>query len=146
MRLFLFFISAIAILAIFFFGTMYVIDYRDMSARDLVRAEHAKSLKTALERYRAAHGKYPAPFTNNYIMDLKTALVDGGFLAAIPTDPFWIGSQNNQYTYVSADGIKYGLWFHLELSSGKIPAGGGCLTGVGTVGTGWWGQPPDCPF
>jgi hypothetical protein len=41
---------------------------------------------------------------------------------------------------------KSGVQVGLESAGGKIPAGGACLTGVGTAGTGWWGQPPDCPF
>jgi hypothetical protein len=140
-----FVIGGIAVLAISFFGTLFVLNSTDNRPRDSLRAEHAKSLKTALEKYRSARGKYPAPFNDNVIFDLKPELVDGGFLPIMPQDPFW-NTPPNQYRYVSGDGKGYGLLFHLELASGKIPAGGACLTGVGTAGTGWWGQPPDCPF
>jgi len=143
----LFVIGGIAVCASSFFVTLFVLNYYDNNRpRDSIRVEHAKVLKTALEKYRSARGKYPAPFLDNVIFDLKGELVDGGFLASMPQDPFWETSTGNQYRYVSADGTTYGLLFHLESADGKIPAGGKCLTGVGTAGTGWWGQPPDCPF
>jgi hypothetical protein len=146
-RLLLNVFGGMAVVAISFFGTLFILNYSsgDSSARDASRAEHAKMLKGGLEKYRAARGKYPAPFGNNPATDLKAVLVDGGFLSAIPQDPLWALTEN-QYRYVSVDGAKYGLLFHLELPSGKITAGGKCLTGAGTALTGWWGQPPDCPF
>lgn len=146
-RLLLNVLGGIAVVSISFFGTLFILNYwdGDARARDALRAEHAKLLKSGLEKYRSARGKYPAPFGNNPAADLKLILVDGGFLSAIPQDPLWALTEN-QYRYVSIDGSKYGLLFHLELSSGKIAAGGKCLTGVGTTLTDWWGQPPDCPF
>jgi hypothetical protein len=73
-------------------------------------------------------------------------LVDGGYLKAIPQDPDLNAVGTQQYRYVSGDGKTYGLLFHLQFPTGNIPAGGNCLTGVGTAKTGWWGQPPECPF
>ncbi len=146
-RLLLNVLGAIAVVAISFFGTLFVLSYwdGDAKARDALRAEHAKQLKAGLEKYRSARGKYPSPLANNPATDLKPILVDAGFLSGIPKDPLWALTEN-QYRYVSVDGTKYGLLFHLELPTGKITAGGKCLTGAGTAATDWWGQPPDCPF
>jgi hypothetical protein len=136
--------GACAIVAASFFGTLLVLDHWPYKNRDSLRASDARALKSALEKFHAAHGNYPQPFPANPVTDLKAALVDGGYLPSIPDDPLW-GRTENQYYYVSG-GPSYGLLFHLEAANGKIPAGGRCITGVGTAGTGWWGQPPDCPF
>jgi hypothetical protein len=136
--------GGIAVVAIFFFGTLFLLNNADSRTRDSVRGEHAKSLKAALEQYRSMHGSYPATFFDNPITDLRAALVGGGFLPTIPVDPLWADAER-QYRYVSA-GKTYGLLVHLELANGKITAQGACLTGVGTEGTGWWGGLPDCPF
>jgi hypothetical protein len=101
-------------------------------------------LKDALERYFQKHGKYPAPYGDNNIIDLKDELVGEGFLEKMPQDPKWGGSR--VYRYVSSDGESYGLYIHLEQKTDFGPAGGSYLTGVGTDGTGWWGQPPEFPF
>jgi hypothetical protein len=135
--------GALAIVLIFFFGTLLTLDWwNTLPYPDSVRAEHASSIKAALERYRAARGHYPAPFGDNPLTDLKNELVDGHFVAAIPKDPIW-GLGEKQYRYVSV-GEGYGLLFHLQYANGKIPEGGSCITGVATQG--WWGNPPFCPF
>jgi type II secretory pathway pseudopilin PulG len=136
--------GGMAVVAISFFGTLFILNNADSRARDSLRTEHAKLLKAALEQYRGAHGSYPATFFDNPITDLRAALVGGGFLSTIPVDPLWADTER-QYRYVSA-GKTYGLLVHLELANGKIAAQGACLTGVGTDGTGWWGGQPDCPF
>lgn len=123
----------------------YVDEYRTSVARDEQRAADAKMLREALERYRAARGKYPHIYGDNGFNDLKADLVDTGFLKAIPEDPLWRGT-GKQYRYVSADGTKYGIMFHIEQAKGDIAAGSPCLTGVGTKDTGWWSEPPPCPF
>jgi hypothetical protein len=133
--------GAIAIVVIFFFGTLFALDYLDP---DGVRATHAKSLKSALERYRSERGHYPAPFPDNALTDLKGELVDGGYLTSIPKDPVFGATGKNQYRYVSNSGGNYGLLFHL--GAANAPAGSTCLTGVGTAGSGFWGQQPNCPF
>jgi hypothetical protein len=136
-----------AVVAVFFFGTLFLLDSLEPRGRDRdsIRADHAQSLKAALERYRASRGSYPFPFPGNALTDLKKELVDGGYLRTIPQDPLW-GLKDNAYQYVSTHGKNYGMLFHLERASGRIAAGGTCVSGVGTAGTGWWGQPPDCPF
>jgi hypothetical protein len=136
-------LGAFAVVAGSFFGTLFVLDHWPIKSRDAIRAEDAKSLKLALEKYRAAHQGYPV-LPGNPITDLKSFLVDGGYISSIPDDPLW-GTTDNRYRYASV-GSSYGLLFHLESSTGKIAAGGNCITGVGTNGVGYWGPPPDCPF
>lgn len=143
LRRLMLFIGALAIVASFFFGTLFVIDWMDtLPFPDSARADHARSIKTALEAFRASKGQYPTPAGDVPLTDLKKDLVDGKFIAAIPKDPT-AGFGPNQYRYVST-GAAYGLLFHLQFPTGKIPAGGACLTGVATQG--WWGNPPACPF
>jgi hypothetical protein len=72
-------VGGIGIVAGFFFGTLLILDSIDAASRDAIRAQHAKILKAALERYRATHGAYPSPFPDNSADDLKSALVDGGY-------------------------------------------------------------------
>jgi hypothetical protein len=144
LRLFLMSIGGLAIVALFFFATLFVLQYLDPGARDRTRAEHVKSLRTALENYRNARGSYPI-YPDNPVDDLKKDLVDTGFITAIPADPLRGSPGGQQYRYVS-DGKLYGLLVKLENGNGKIPAGGLCLTGVGVKGSGIWGGPPDCPF
>jgi hypothetical protein len=144
MKVFLKAAAGLAVVAIFFVGTLSILERRDSQSRDVARIEHAKSIRAALERYHTARGKYPSPFSNNPLEDIKSSLIEGG-LSIVPTDPLWAADTEKQYRYVSG-GPSYGLLLHLENTTGVIPAGGACLTGVGTDGTRWWGQPPDCPF
>src|SRR4051794_31634871 len=78
-----------AVVATFFFGTLFILNDADSRTRDSLRAEHAKSLKVALEQYRGVHGTYPATFFDNPVTDLRAALVGRGFLPTIPVDPRW---------------------------------------------------------
>lgn len=128
-----------------YFVQVHLLDDGSAAIRDEQRASDAKLLRDALERYRTANGKFPSPYGDNSILDLKVALVNGGFLKSIPTDPSWNGTAK-EYRYVSSDGVKYGILFNIEKAQGDILAGGSCLMGVGTQGTGWWGEPPRCPF
>jgi hypothetical protein len=135
--------GAFAVVAGSFFGTLFVLDHWPFKNRDAIRAEDAKSLKLGLEKYRAAHPSYPI-LGDKPVTDLKGFLVDSGYISSIPDDPLW-RTTDNQYRYAS-DGSSYALLFHLESPAGKIAAGGKCITGVGTNGSGYWGPPPDCPF
>jgi hypothetical protein len=137
-------VGAVAIVAAFFFGTLFILDHRDAGkTTDDIRAEHAKLLKDALELFKKARGSYPV-FVDNPVDDLKKDLVEGNYLRSIPIDPSR-ATKGWQYRY-SSDGKAYGLLFSLEFPRGKIPSGDACLTGVGTSGAGFWGHPPDCPF
>jgi type II secretory pathway pseudopilin PulG len=144
LRLLLMSIGGLAIVALFFFATLFVLQYLDPGARDRIRAEQVKSLRTAIENYRNARGSYPV-YPDNPVDDLKKDLVDTGFITAIPADPLRGSPGGQQYRYVS-DGKLYGLLVKLETGNGKIPPGGLCMTGVGIKGSGIWGGPPDCPF
>lgn len=137
-------LGGLLILVLSFFGTLKVIDYFSSNRPDAIRARHAAAITTALEKFRAARGSYPFPYSNNPISDLKSALVDPHFLTEIPTDPQFVEPEN-QYRYVSLNGKAYGLLLNIEPSSGK-PGITKCLMGVGTEGTSWWGEPPTCRF
>ena len=135
--------TVLGFMAIWFIGLG--IKHSRSAERDRQRVVDVQILEAAFERYRAAHGKYPSPYGDDGIWVLSKDLVDGGFLPVVPDDPLWAGT-DRQYHYVSMDGQRYGLLVHFELKHGAVPAGGACLAGVGTAGTGWWGQPPDFPF
>ncbi|MDO8398903.1 MAG: hypothetical protein Q7T45_13890 [Bradyrhizobium sp.] len=149
MRKILLSLGAIAILTASFFGTLWILDKIDPeppsssavrpSGPDLVRVEHAKTVKAALEKYRSARGSYPAPFTGNPLSALKPHLVDTGYLKAIPEDPDPAPGTSKQYSYASDKGTVYGLSLIMK-------SGGRCVTGVGASGRGWWSNAPDCPF
>jgi hypothetical protein len=93
---------------------------------DQLRAGTAKQLMAALEKYRNAKGAYPL-FPNNRIVDLKTPLVDGGYLIAIPPD---LGDAQPM-RYISTTGTSYGILS----TKNRQP----CLIEVGVTNTGWWG-------
>lgn len=131
-------LGGLSIVAVFFFGTLTLLNTRDARMRDALRAEHAGMLMRALDRYKATRGKYPGPFPDNPAEDLAPQLVGGGYLSAIPRDPL----PGNTYRYTTAGATgdqRYGLKVTLE-------RGGNCITGVGTQGSGWWPALPKCPF
>jgi hypothetical protein len=122
----------------FFFGTLFLLNSMDKRSRDALRVEHAKLLKSALDRYFKTRGSYPSPFPDNPVDDLNSFLVGGGYLSSIPRDP--LPSQSYRYTTAGpAELQRYGLKFSMEQS-------GDCLTGVKFEGSGWWGTLPTCPF
>lgn len=139
-RIITYIVGGAAIVLAFFFGSLVVLDYMDRRAIDSVRMEHARLLKSALEGYRAAHGQFPV-LPDNSIDDLKSAVVDGGYLAAIPNDPSR-KSKGWQYRYAS-DGKAFGLLINLD--AGGFFTTAPCVTGVGIAGRGFWGVPP-CAF
>lgn len=119
-----------AIVLVFFFGTLFILNWWDRPPDlDPLRASHAKQIGAALEAYRRKTGHYPTPFPDNPLADIQK---DIG--ASLPQDP---GGSANQYRYVSIDGNRYGLLFHLQ-------GGGTCVSGVGVTGTGWWLNAPEC--
>jgi hypothetical protein len=136
--------GGVGIVAVFFFVTLFVLNYMDSRARDALRVEHLKVIMAALEKYHGTRGAYPV-FTPAEVDvgNLKQALVDGKYLATIPNDPFW---PDKPYHYASFTGGSYGLLIHLELANGKITAGGTCMVVVRAPPDGWWGRPPDCPI
>jgi hypothetical protein len=104
-----------------------VIDLRrpQLSPPDQARADIAKLLMAALEKYRSAKGAYP-PLPNNRITDLKATLVDGGFLKEIPSDL----TDAQPMRYISTTGTSYGILS----TKNRQP----CLIEVGVNNTGWW--------
>jgi hypothetical protein len=136
LKIFLVVIGAIAIVAVFFFGTLSILSAMEAKSRDAQRAAHAGLIKAALQRYHDTHGTYPQ-FPDNFVDELKATLVDGGYLNSIPHDPL----PDRAYLYTTGGVVNgYGLKITLERS-------GECLTGVNTVGNNWWGGAlPACPF
>jgi hypothetical protein len=131
-------VGGVAIVAASFFGTLFLLNSMDSGKRDAQRKEDVKILRSALGQYRAARGVFPGPFPDNSADDLKAALIDGGYLKAIPRDPL----PPRSYRYTTAgvtDGQRYGLRISTERE-------GECITGVGFEGAGWWGKLPSCPF
>jgi hypothetical protein len=117
-------ISAAALCVVF---VLLIIDSgRPQPSPDQVRAGTAKQLMAALEKYRSARGTYPQ-FPNNRITDLKTPLVDGGYLNAIPHDL----ADAQPMRYISTTGTSYGILS----TKNRQP----CLIEVGVTNTGWWG-------
>ena len=127
-------IGAIAVLAAFFFGTLYAMDFVDRRTRDGRRVETAKAVMAALAKFRAAKTSYPIlPNRDGYITDLAPFLVTGGFIGEIPPNP--PGAEPTRY--YSDDGKSYGLWLHFERSEN-------CKIEVDAKNTGWWGNPAIC--
>jgi hypothetical protein len=117
-------ISAAALCVVF---VLLIIDSgRPPPSPDQVRAGTAKQLMAALEKYRSARGAYPL-LPNNRITDLKTTLVDGGYLIAIPHDL----ADAQPMRYISTTGTSYGILS----TKNRQP----CLIEVGITNTGWWG-------
>ncbi len=140
-------IGGMAVVVSSFFGTLFFLDNmetKSVKTGDDLRAEHARLIMTALEQYRSKNGTYPIfPAPHDVpATDLKNELVKAGLLARLPEDPVWPETPR----YVSYNGKAYGLLFRIQVAKGKIPATGQCLMGIGTSGTGWWGEPPNCPF
>jgi hypothetical protein len=139
--------GAVAIVLLFFFGTLFVLDSAIPRWRNHARAGDAAAIKRALAGYYKTHGSYPGP-TDTLAENLKPFLVDEGFLSEIPRDPL-----NEiplfRYQYVSDGKAFYGLFIHLELSElqGET-SGSACLVGVGIEKTRVFGDPPPpaCPF
>src|SRR5882757_5754128 len=93
--------GGVAILVLFFFGTLFTVDYVLPSWRNGTRAEDAKTINRALAAYFKKHGAYPGP-TDTPVDRLKGFLVDEKFLTEIPQDPV-LGDPLYRYHY-SSDG------------------------------------------
>jgi hypothetical protein len=93
---------------------------------DQMRADTAKLLMAALEKYRSAKGAYPR-LIDTPISDLKSTLVDGGFLKEIPPDL----RDAKPMRYFSDTGTYYGILS----TKNRSP----CRIEVGIRNTGWWG-------
>jgi len=146
MRLLLRVTGGLAIVMIFFWGTLFILGSPEYVNNQL-RAKHVRVLADALEKYRQAQSGYPV-LSDNPVDDLKRELVDRKFLEAIPSDPARAAT-GRQYRYAGG-GRAYGILVTLEAEpslfglTGTKPAFT-CVAGVNIKGSGAWGDPPACP-
>ena len=148
MRRLLLALGALAVVMASFFTTLLILNYLDSQrtpaeTRNAARAEHARLLKAALEKYKAARKSYPALADFNDVSNLQSDLVGGGYLAEIPNDP--LSAKGRRYRYAS-NGSVYGLLFDLEAGPEETPAEGTCLSRAKADTTSFKGYAPDCPF
>jgi hypothetical protein len=111
--------------------------FNTSKARDQLRVEQVRVIKSLLEQYRGGKKVYPGPFRDEPAENLSNILATTGIITTIPQDPSHVS-----YRYTTdgvSDGQSYGLKVTLE-------NGGECLTGVNFERKGWWGAIPPCPF
>ena len=148
-RRFLLVLGALAIVVTSFFVTLQILNSLEtprtpVEMRNATRAEHARQLKAALEKFRAAHkNNYPASADFNDVSNLQRDLVGGGYLAEIPSDPQ--SAAGKKYRYAS-NGEVYGLLFELEAGPNGAPPAGICISRAKSDTTSFKGFAPDCPF
>ncbi len=157
-RRFLLVLGALAIVATSFFVTLQILKFSDtppapptppapltpLQAKDAVRVQQVRTIKAALEKYKADHGSYPV-LPENDASDLQRDLVGGGYLTEMPKSPGPAGAKNGPL--YSSNGKVFGLLVSLEAGAPGIPAGGGCLARAdGDHSSKFWGNLPDCPF
>ena len=137
--------GGIAIFVLFFFGTLFFVDFVLPSWRNNTRAEDARVINRALAAYFKKHGAYPGP-TDTPVERLKRFLVDEKFLTEIPQDPLQ-GNPLYRYHYSSDGNTFYGLVIRLEATNlpWRSTNQGLCLTGVGLETTRVFGNPPPRP-
>jgi hypothetical protein len=147
-RRFLLILGALGIVAASFFTTLLILNSMEtprtpVEIRNAIRAEHARLLKAALEKFRAAHKTYPASPDFNDISNLQRDLVGGGYLTELPSDPQ--SADGKKYRYAS-NGMVFGLLFELEAGPDGTPAAGACISRAKTDTTSFKGFAPACPF
>jgi hypothetical protein len=147
-RRFLLVLGGLGIVAASFFTTLLILNSLEtprtpVEMRNAIRAEHARQLKAALEKFRAAHKTYPASPDFNDISNLQRDLVGGGYLTELPNDPQ--SANGKKYRYAS-NGNVFGLLFELEAGPDGTPAAGTCISRAKTDTTSFKGFAPDCPF
>lgn len=135
MRILLKVLGGLAVVFVFFVGTLLTLQFYDPKWRDEARISNIKSVMEALERYRASTGAYPVipPKLDAPLSELAGRLADVGFTSSLPSN--LPGAPPSRY--FSADGKSYGLWLRLERT-------GDCRIEVNAANTGWWGQQPPC--
>ena len=137
MREFLRVLGAALIALFLFYAFVFVNFYVSQDDPQLALAFEKYSLMVALREYQKEKGGYPI-LPDSPIGDVKRHLVKLGYL---PPGP----DVDKDARYFSADGGSYGLLFHIN--RGPIrPQGTRCLIEVDAMATGWWVQPPKCPF
>lgn len=142
-------LGALGIVAASFFTTLLILNWMEtprtpVEMRNAIRAEHARLLKAALEKFRDAHKTYPAsPDFSEIALNLQKDLVGGGYLTELPTDPQ--SADGKRYRYAS-NGMVFGLLFELEAGPEGTPAAGTCISRGKADTASFKGFAPDCPF
>lgn len=152
MRRLMLVLGALAIVVASFFTTLLILEFfhtpsaplTPPQARDAVRAQQVRTIKAALEKYKADHGSYPV-LPENDTSDLRHDLVAGGYLTEIPRDPSVHGPTSGRL--YSSNGKVFGLLVTLEAGAPGVAAGGLCLARAsGDHASSFWSNPPECPF
>ena len=148
MRRFLLVLGALAIVVTSFFVTLLILNSLEtprtpLEMRNATRAEHARLLKAALEKYRAAHNTYPQTADFVDVGTLQKDLVGGGYLAEIPRDPQ--SASGKTYRYIS-NGTVVAMLFDLEAGPNGTPSAGTCVSRVKADSASFKNYGPDCPF
>ncbi|KYH01708.1 hypothetical protein [Bradyrhizobium sp. DOA1] len=96
------------------------------------------ALMGVLEDYRSQKGTYPVlKETDVSVAELVQMLAHSGF--TVRPDRLKLNPQDR---YVSVTGESYGLLYNFS-RSGQLET---CIVEMRAVRTGWWGQPPPCPW
>ena len=125
------------------FGALFLWNHFDHQRQASRFAEEKTAMMSALERYRVAQGAYPVlPRGDSLLIDLKRELAKGGYLGPELAET---AGPDKDARYVSFSGNTYGLLYHVDRSK-ALPGGVLCMVEYGASATGFWGQPPNCPF
>jgi hypothetical protein len=111
--------------------------------RNATRAAHARLLKDALDKYKAARKAYPQTADFVDVDTLQKDLVGGGYLAEIPSDP--LSASGKKYRYIS-NGTVIVMLFDLEAGPNGTPPAGTCIHRVKADFASFKKYGPDCPF
>jgi hypothetical protein len=129
-----------AIVLVFFYSTLFLLNTFDPKPEPPPLAREARSIMAAMVKYQGSRGAYPVfPIPDSPLIELKKELAKAGYLAS--DDP----PMDKDARYVSFDGKIYGLLFYVDRTDNN-PQGSQCIVEVGRSATGWWGQPPPCRF
>jgi hypothetical protein len=131
---------AFAVLMVVYAGALVVSNYFNIRAPSSPLVQEARSVGAALRNYYVSRGSYPV-LSDRPLLELKKILAEGGYL---PADSADVGGPDKAARYHSG-GQGYGLLFHFDYA-GKNSPRRPCLMEVGAYNTGWWAQPPKCPF
>jgi hypothetical protein len=139
-------LGALAIVVVSFFTTLQILNSVEASRtpaeiRNATRAQHARLLKDALEKYKAAHKTYPQTADFVEVANLQKDLVGGGYLAEIPSDPL----SGRKYRYIS-NGTVVAMLFDMEAGPNGTPPAGTCVSRLKADSSSFKNYGPDCPF
>jgi hypothetical protein len=128
-------LGALAIVLVFFFGTLFILNR--YAPIDPI-AQDTRNLRNALQAYRSDHLLYPIIPGASPIADVKRQLTAGGYFHGS-------ADSDKDARYISLDGKSYGLLLYINRNAND-PQGTQCIVEVDIQATGWWGQPAKCPF